>query len=224
MELAAILVGALVAFIYWGQLTAMNGQLGEMQAQTCIQREASINAERAWIGLEGTPQVEISSLREKQFSSEIKLALKNFGKGAAFNVFSGSRFATHGHVIDTITSTCNLIFPFVGLKPSSPVSGIEDIANQQWGQVVFPDSSPFIAGHDTTGESSSLLGQEVFVVGCIVYKDQFGHPHWTKFSYSTGPFTTDVVRDASSLHHLYTSSANNYTDDAEKKQSCPVTQ
>jgi hypothetical protein len=195
----------------------------EMQMQSCIQREASINAERAWVGLEGSPQVEATPLREKKFNSTIKIALKNFGKGPAFNVFSGARFATHGHVLDTITSTCNLIFPFVGLKPSSPVYGSEGITNQQWGSVIFPDSPPFIAAHDTTAESASVLGQEVFVVGCIVYKDQFRNPHWTKFSYSTGPFVTQVVRDASSFQHLYTSSANNYTDDAEKKQDCPVT-
>jgi hypothetical protein len=67
------------------------------------------------------------------------------------------------------------------------------------------------------------LGKEVFIVGCIVYKDQFEHPHWTKFSYSTGPRLSNVVREAASFDHLYVSSANNYTDDAEKKPSCPVT-
>jgi hypothetical protein len=208
--------------VVWYACTTRN-MWTEMRTQTCIQHEASINAERAWVGLSETPKVEVSPMTQKQFTATITLPLKNFGKGPALNVFSGSQFATHGHVQDTIANTCNLIFPFVGLKPSRPVVSTEDIPKSQWGQVLFP-SQPLTAPHDTSGEPSSVLLQEVFVVGCIVYKDQFRNPHWTKFSYSTGAFANQVVRDASSFQHLYISSANNYTDDAQKKQSCPVTQ
>jgi len=196
---------------------------GEMQQQTCIQKDAAMNAERAWVGLVGNPQVEVSSLKEKRFTAQITFALKNFGKGPAFNVSSLSNFATHGHVSDIIATTCNFIFPGVGLKPTRPVYPSGEIYKLQRGQILYPDQPPFAFGTDTSGESSTVLGQEVFVVGCIAYKDQFSNPHWAKFSFSTGPLTTDVVRDPSSFKHLYISSANNYTDDAEKKPSCPVT-
>lgn len=197
-----------------------NRQLHEAHQQTCLQQQAAMNAERAWVGLSSTPQVSISSLKQKQFNAEIALELKNFGKGPALNVYSLSLFATHGHVQEQITTACNLIFPFVGLKPTSPVQPSSDLSKAQWGALVFPGQPPFIQGHSTIGNSADILGQEVFIVGCIVYKDQFETPHWTKFSYSTGAFATHVVRDASSFRHLYTSTANNYTDDAEKEASC----
>ena len=214
--------GAAGAAIYYGWVTTR--MWGEMQTQTCIQREASENAERAWVGLADPPRVTVTSLSAKTFQSQTKLDIENFGKGPALNVFSGSFFALHGHVLNAIESSCNLLFPFVGLKPSWPVSSSTDISKEQWGMVLYPNQPPFVNEHDSNGKSSDYIGQEVFVVGCIVYKDQFGHPHWTKFSYSTGPYVTQIVRDASAFQHLYVSSANNYTDDAEKKPSCLVTQ
>jgi hypothetical protein len=195
---------------------------GEMQQQTCIQREASINTERAWVGLDSPPKVEVDSLKQKRFTAQITLTAKNFGKGPALNTVADVRFATHGHVLETITASCDLISPFVGLKPNRPVSSSEDISKFQWGQELFTNQ-PFFNGTNYSGDSADIIGQEVFIVGCIVYKDQFGNPHWTKFSYSTGPYVSDVVRDPSSFKHLYISSANNYTDDVEKKPSCPVT-
>ena len=68
-----------------------------------------------------------------------------------------------------------------------------------------------------------MIGKEVYITGCIVYRDQFSEPHWTKFCYNTGDFAKDVVRDASSFRHLYMCNANNYTDDTNKKPNCPVT-
>ncbi len=194
----------------------------EMQNQTCVQREATINAERAWIGLEEPPQVEVSSLKQKTYTAQIHMNIKNFGKGPALNVFTDSRMALHGHVEETLAISCDLISPFVGLHPNRPVSSNEDITKHQWGQLIFPNQQ-LVTAISTAGESANVLGQEVFIVGCIVYKDQFEHPHWTKFSFSTGAYLTNVVRDAESFRHLYISSANNYTDDAEKKPSCPVT-
>ncbi len=169
------------------------------------------------------PQIEISPLTQKQFTAQITLAVKNFGKGPALNIVAGGRITTHGHVLETITSTCDLMSSFVGLKPSRPVTSSEDMSKLQWGQVLFPNQPSFNSIITTSGNSSDVVGKEAFVVGCIVYKDQFGNPHWTKFSYSTGPYLKDVVRDTSSFKHLYVSSANNYTDDVEKKPNCSVT-
>jgi hypothetical protein len=221
LESAAVIAAVGLAILTLCTLVTLNGQSTQMQHQTCIQQQAAINAERAWVGLAQTPQVDTGSLNQKRFTADIGLSLKNFGHGPAFNVFAVGRFATHGHVQEAITSMCNAIFPFVGLKPTVPVTSSESIQGTQWGQILFPDQPPFATSTSWGGESSEIIGQEVFIVGCIVYKDQFGSPHWTKFSYSTGPFTTQVVRDASSFRHLYVSSGNNYTDDAEKKPSCP---
>lgn len=215
-----LLIAAIVAGVIYGhQLGAMKRTLRETQQQTCIQREASINAERAWIGLANTPQVEITSLQQKQFLANIHIEIENFGKGPAFNVYSLSRFATHGHIQDVIETNCNLIFPFVGLHPFPANLGL---STTQTGSLIFPGQPPISAGTSTEGNSTDILGQEVFVVGCIVYRDQFQRPHWTKFSYSTGPLVSQVVRDSSAFRHLYISTGNNSTDDAQKPQPCSV--
>jgi hypothetical protein len=175
--------------------------------------------ERAWVGLASTPQVQVSPLKQKQFVADITLSIQNFGKGPAFNVFSNAFLATHGHAQESQNAACNLIFPFVGVQPSSPVSASVDISKTQWGEMLFPTQAPAVHGINWSGQSSDVLGQEVFVVGCIVYKDQFASPHWIRFSYSTGPFAYQVVRDPSAFLHLYISTGNNYTDDTEKKPS-----
>jgi len=215
-------VGAVAAASIYAGIT--HHMWEEMQKQTCVQRESAMNSERAWVGLNQTPQIEITPLTQKEFTAQIGIQLQNFGKGPAFNVFAQGEFAVHGHVKETIETTCNLIFPFVGLKPTKPVSSNEDLSKNQWGQMIFPNQIPLNTGNSWSGNSADILEQEIFVVGCIVYKDQFQRPHWTEFSYSTGPLLTQVVRNASSFSRLYVSSANNYTDDAEKKESCPVTQ
>lgn len=221
LEFLTVIAAIVLAVLTLCTLLIFNGQLAQMKHQTCIQQEAAVNAERAWVGLAETPQVDTTSLRRKRFSANIRLSIKNFGHGPAFNVFAGSRFAIHGHVQQAITSMCNLLFPFVGIKPTAPVASSENIQGTQWGEILFPNQPPYVASTNWEGESSKIIGQEVFVVGCIVYKDQFGNPHWTKFSYSTGPLITQVVRGSQSFRHLYVSSGNNYTDDAEKKSPCP---
>jgi hypothetical protein len=220
LEVAGVAAAIGLAILTLCTLRTLNRQLAEMHRQTCLQQQASINAERAWVGLDGPPQVEVGSLKQKTYTAQINLNIKNFGKGPALNVFTGSQIALHGHVAETLTATCNLIFPFVGLQPTGPVTSSEDITKLHWGQLIFPNQ-PLLTGTNIVDESTDVLGQEVFIVGCIVYKDQFEQPHWTKFSYSTGPYVTQVVRDAASFRHLYISSANNYTDDAEKKPACP---
>ncbi len=218
----ALLAAICLAILTFSTLVTLKGQLTQMQRQTCIQQQASINAERAWVGLAGTPQVEVSSLQQQKFTANIQLTLQNFGKGPALNASAGGQFALHGHVQEVQNATCNLIFPMVGLKPTAPVaSNLGDLLTKtQWGTIIFPNQ-PVTESVASQGKSADILNQEVFLVGCIVYRDQFEEAHWTKFSYSTGPFVTQAVRDASAFRHLYTSSANNYTDDAEKKQSCP---
>lgn len=197
---------------------------GEMQTQTCIQRETRINSERAWLGLDIPPQVEVDSLKQNQFRARIILSVRNFGKGPALNTEAVGSITTHGHVAGQLTSNCDLLFKMVGIKTVNPVySSDEDMPKLEWGDMLFPNQ-PFREIIQTSGNSADVVGKMAYIVGCIVYKDQFGNPHWTKFSYDTGPYAADVVRDPSSFKHLSISGANNYTDDAEKKPSCPVTQ
>lgn len=217
------LVGLIVLIIYAiatiGLYSASQRQVRALQQQSCIQQESSTNAERAWVGLAETSRVHVSPLDRKQFTAAIKLVLKNFGKGPALNVYGTSGLSTHGYVQADITIACDQILPFVGLKPSTPIFYSRDISKIKMGVLLFP-GVPLFTGTTWGGNSLDILGQEVFVVGCIVYKDQFQQAHWTKFSYSTGSLLAQVVRDASAFHHLYASAANNYTDDVKRKSTC----
>jgi hypothetical protein len=197
----------------------------EMQQQTCIQRNAAMNAERAWLGLDSAPRVEIVSLEHDKFQAVIQIMGRNFGKGPALKVMSDMRIVTSG-VDDNVQSSCHLIFPFVGLKPKwpSPFAPDESLSKHEWGQVVFPGQPFGNIGNYSGGNVVNVVGKEAYVIGCIVYKDQFSEPHWTKFCYNTGDFAKDAVKDASSFKHLFLCSTNNYTDETEKKQPpCPVT-
>lgn len=225
-------IGALIAFallcVTYRYVKYTYRMWIEMQTQTCIQRNAAMNAERAWMGLDGPPVVEIGLLQDrKNMGATISYAVKNYGKGPAVNVMAGATIVpsdpNHHVVEDSLETTCNLISAFVGIKTTKPVYSSESTANQQWGNIVFP-GQPFKTGVVTTIDMSKMIGKEVFIAGCIVYRDQFSEPHWTKFCYNTGPFAKDVVKNASSFDHLQMCGANNYTDDIEKKPSCPVTE
>jgi hypothetical protein len=78
-------VGAFIAAAIYAGIT--HRMWTEMQQQTCIQREATTNAKRAWIGLSETPKVQVSSLAGKTYSANTELSIKNFGEGPAQNVF-----------------------------------------------------------------------------------------------------------------------------------------
>ena len=189
----------------------------EMQNQTGIQRDAAKNVERAWLGLVEAPEVQVESLDHDKFRAIIKVSAKNFGKGPALTAMTDSRIVT-SEVDNNTQSSCNLIYPFVGLKPKWP-SGISDetVLKRQWGQVIFP-GQPFITVAEYSGGNVvNPVGKEAYVIGCIVYKDQFSDPHWTKFCYNTGDFVNRLVRDASSFKYLTACSTNNYTDEIEKK-------
>lgn len=219
--------GTWLAFLAAGVYAGISLKIWrEMQQQTCIQRNAAMNSERAWLGLDSGPRIDIVSLEHDKFQAVIQVMGRNFGKGPAFNAMIDSRIVT-AEVDNNVQSSCNLMFPFVGLKPTWPGgSSDENMFKHEWGQVVFPGQPFGSIGNYSGGNVVNVLGKEAYVIGCIVYKDQFSEPHWTKFCYNTGDFAKDVVRDPSSFKHLYLCNTNNYTDETEKKHaSCsgPVT-
>ena len=182
-----------------------------------------MNAERAWLGLDSAPRVNVVSLEHDKFQAEIQTMGRNFGKGPALKAMIDSRIVT-SEVENNIQSSCNLLFPFVGLKPKWPGVSSDDLSKHEWGQVVFPGQPFTMIGNYSGGNVVNPVGKETYVIGCMVYKDQFSEAHWTKFCYNTGDFARDVVKDASSFKHLFLCNANNHTDETEKKEpSCPAT-
>lgn len=197
----------------------------EMQVQTCIQRQLATASERAWVALDGPPQLSgVTTLSNARFNAYVEIALRNFGKGPALNVFVDLRFATHEHAQEIQTSACNQVFPFIGLKPTIPRSpNDQETSKSHRGLVLYPNQPAFIQKINYAGEFSTLSGQQLFLVGCVAYKDQFGSAHWARLSYNTAPYAAQAVRNVTSVRNLYISLENNYTDDIEMKESCMAT-
>jgi hypothetical protein len=212
--LFVLLVYAIATIAIW-RATNDSAKAGIRSANAT--RDAMKADQRAWVGADSPPQVLVRSLEHGKFRASIALVTRNFGKGPALKVMTDQRIVTSGHLDENVQSSCDLIFPFVGLKPSRQVVlSDENAFRRQWGHVIFPNQT--LSNVAEYGDDSlDLIGKEAYVIGCIVYRDQFSDPHWTKFCYNTGDFATDVVRDASSFGRLYACNTNNYTDDIEKK-------
>jgi hypothetical protein len=221
LTFTAAVAAAIAAGIYAGVSQRMRK---EMEVQTCIQRQLATASERAWVALAGPPQISgLTSLSNPRFNAYVKISLQNFGKGPALNVFVGLRFVAPERVEEAQTAVCNSVFPFIGLRPAGPVKPNDsDVSKTQWGLILYPSQPAFVQDINYGGESRTLLGQQAFLVGCIAYKDQFGSPHWAKFSYNTAPHASEAIRNPTSFHHLYVSLGNNYTDDVETRESCMV--
>lgn len=222
LTFTAAVAAAIAAGIYAGVSHRMRK---EMEIQTCIQRQLATASERAWLALSGPPQISgVTPLSNPRFNAYVRIGLQNVGKGPALNAFVGVRFATYERVEEAQTAVCNSVFPFVGLRPAGPANPNEsDTSKTQWGLVLYPNQPAFVQDINYAGESRTLLGQQAFLVGCIAYKDQFGSPHWARFSYNTAPNASGPIRNATLLGHLYVSLENNYTDDVETKESCMAT-
>ena len=222
LTFAAAIAAAIAGTVYAGISDRIRQ---EMQVQTCIQRQLATASERAWVALDGPPQLSgVTTMSSARFNAYVEIALRNFGKGPALNVFVGVRFATHEHVQEIQTAACNSVFPLIGLNPTTPVnSNDQETPKTHWGLVLYPNQPAFIQKINYAGESRALNGQQKVLVGCIAYKDQFGSPHWARFSYNTAPYAAQAVRSVTSAPHLYISLENNYTDDIEMKESCMAT-
>src|ERR1019366_10556958 len=134
-----------------------------------------------------------------------ELVVRNFGNGPALKVMAAPiiiAIDSSSSLDKEVQSSCNLIFPFVGLKPTQQVSSFENISQQHWRQVIFPGQSLTVASEDGNNFTNAL-GKGAYVVGCIVYEDQFSDAHWTKFCYNTGDFANDAAKDASAFGRLH---------------------
>ncbi len=176
-------------------------------------REATHADQRAWVGLASPVLVGIQSIAPHKLRASIVVHIKNFGKGPAFKAMIDARMAVAPNVDSQVQSSCNLVFPFVGLKPTWP-GGVSDpnSLKRQWGQIIFPNGE-FTQGANYGDDVIDAADKVVYVIGCIVYQDQFTDPHWTKFCYETNW----LVRDAASFNNLAVCNTNNYTDEIEKK-------
>jgi hypothetical protein len=200
----AVVVAAIYAALTYCMFIAL-------QKQTRIQREASINTERAWIGLDEPVTIDVLET-VPQLKVEAHYSIKNFGHGPAFKVVPQGWFEIDSKLLPAMAkSECEGALQFatgtVRVAPSVKNPG-------PMGYVLFPGQPH----KETIGSPTDPFqgdGQpnlkHFWFVGCVAYSDQFGTAHWTRFcmepDFRAQPMSKDTPLQPCALY--------NDTDDGE---------
>jgi len=206
LTLGAIIVYAVITGKMWR----------EMRKQTRNQADASINAERAWLGLDGPIKIEAFRNAPPRMLLISNYRVKNFGHGPAFKAISSGWFSdSFDDMKMRAEHSCESLMDFT--KGTIPVGkGIEQ--PPAMGRLLFREQ-----GFDESiGERNDPFSrdynpklQKIWFTGCITYRDQFESTHWTRFCMTSPDFGPVTINEAVPLHYcnLY-----NDTDEPEKKK------
>jgi len=187
MELAAILVGASVAIIYWRQLNTMNGQLGEMAKQSSTLHRQLEMADRPWI----KDTVRSSSdfmANNGAFSWAVTIRAENLGHSVATAIFPQTKLiAIQGaDFIDAprrkARELCDEVSARFEKVKSDPVVWSNAIFPGEWSEFM---SSPILwpAEINSTVDGGAKFGKSVapMLIGCIEYhyaSSERAHKTW----------------------------------------------
>jgi len=167
----------------------------EMRTQTRIQRQAGINTERAWVGLDGPITIDVLEISPR-LKVESHYSVKNFGHGPALKVIPSGWFETNRKLLDgSARSACDLAQAFTtGTVPKSQ----EMRTPGPMGYILFPGQthqetigSP-IDPWQGAGEPDI---KHFWFIGCIAYLDQFKMPHWTRFCMDSSNFLQPINKN-----------------------------
>ena len=156
-------------------------------------RDAVARASRAWIGV--SMPVNITDVSNGPESSTVTYVVttKNYGNSVASHLWISSKIVTTlEEITPTITDSCNVVDGYLtgswGIKPSA-YSKMATIANVP-GELMFPSEEH---GRWFRGVTFKRTTSIIFVVGCLVYKDQFGEIRHTKFANYMDSNTGDIL-------------------------------
>ncbi len=214
--------GTWLAFVAAGVYAGISLRIWhEMRNQTRIQREASINTERAWLGLDADLPIKISLLKigPPRFEAIATYRIKNFGHGPAFKIASSAWIPATAEEMEKewVNDVCKESMDFTEGKirvgggiPQPPPMGRMLFPGGVLERPIGQPNDPFIGASDPNLKF-------LWFIGCITYKDQFGTSHWTRFcmvSPGVGParFNENVP-----LH--FCGMYNDTDDDSERKKT-----
>jgi hypothetical protein len=123
--------------------------------------------------------------------------IKNFGLSPAFNVVTVAGVSGDAAGIDQASrAACDSANTFFESKQPD----IKEIAhNQQFGGSIFPGQERPYA---FTAFNKAGDGKNIYALGCIFYRDEFGTKHRTRFCEIVAP-TADVVKWMSKPCDIY---------------------
>ena len=175
-------------------------------------RDSLRKDQRAWVG-PSSPPVIIDSFRNvgANVDAEFTVTVNNSGRSPAFNVNVGAEYipnTSYDAIKASFDGVCEQFASLIGLKPKFLVSKLpKEFTELPFGQVLFPNMPTPFPQRMTLTDAQAPSGEKRYsIVVCIVYRDQFSTPHWTKFCYTmaTG-------------HPVQACIMGNATDDVERR-------
>jgi len=196
--------GGIAAVVWYACVT--NSMWKEMQRQTKIQRDASINQERAWVGLNGSVITDVLQAMPKVRIGG-RYSIENFGHGPALKVFPNSMPVWEYKGADyrkTAEMVCVPAIEFAtGTVPYGP--GVSNPGPM--GYTLFPGQihDEQIGDGPWEGEGLTKPMQHFWFIGCVAYLDQFKAVHWTRFcmesSFTHQPINKDTPLQFCALYN-----------------------
>jgi hypothetical protein len=143
--------------------------------------KSSVLINRAWVGVKQPIWLSNLTLDAKNAKANYIITIKNYGPSVALNVAVSARVVVGPqYIIPTVYTTCE-----EASQESNAVmvqAGNPNYSEKAIGDSIFPSeeegkhfSETAVQGRDTD------ISKGIFVVGCIIYKDQFGNQRRTRF-------------------------------------------
>jgi hypothetical protein len=177
-------------------------------------RNFTVN-ERAWVGPSDVMQLYIVTDDAPGTQAFADYSIKNFGHGPALKVNSKGRFiqfidgpgqeeAAHAELDKTAQTVCADTLA----------------ATSSLGMTVFPDQvfamvqTPVASGSDIVFTKGARNVKQLWFIGCVTYRDQFGTSHWSRFCFTVSDEKT--ITPSEKLPWRY-SPLYNDTDEEQKQ-------
>jgi hypothetical protein len=173
-------IGAFIAAAVYASYAKR--QVGEMVRQNKQADQQFTAAQRAWLGIDGSPkQIRPIKMGDSTVQAAVELMPKNFGNSPAINISSIFLPALDGNIDAIAKISCYL----AAQKTQAP------------GYVLFPhqDGPPMSVGGSMSayinGQNAKLVNT-IYFVGCMIYGDEFkpcdskrsqNACHWTRFCF-----------------------------------------
>jgi len=153
-------------------------------------RRATIEANRAWIGLDG-PIIVDEFVPAPVWGIALRSTLRNYGHGPALKIIS-TLFLTDD--AKSKEGMARFVCESSEHFSTGTIPMTSDVVNPgPLGHVLFPDqrsniSDPFDPQKPFVWHGAGALTDGAFVsaIGCVAYLDQFEKPHWTRFCMQGG--------------------------------------
>ena len=174
-------IGGFALVVYHGQLSVMQRQLDEMRESTKaakasidLTNESLLRDKRSWVGLSLDPVPMLTHFlidpKSQNYDVQWYFLIQNFGPGVALNVVENFEAANKHNLNKSFAETCNGAARHYGKRINSDIQG---------GYVLFPGQQIGIPGTELGNMEQLHSDGAVYIVGCILYDDQFGKRHKT---------------------------------------------